>query len=111
VARFGGDEFVLMLSELDIDKAESTTQAGFVAEKILAALNVPYLLTLKQEGTQDICIEHHCTASIGVIVFDHQDGCKDMILKLADTAMYQAKEAGRNQIRFHDVNACNFTTA
>jgi len=111
VARFGGDEFVLMLSELDADKTESTAQAGIIAEKIRAALNTPYLLTLKHDEESDICIEHHCTASIGVIVFDHQDGCKDKILKLADTAMYQAKEAGRNQIRFHDANHRSFTTA
>jgi diguanylate cyclase (GGDEF)-like protein/PAS domain S-box-containing protein len=104
VARFGGDEFVLMLSELDTDQAESTTQAGIVAEKIRAALNVPYLLTIKHEGEPDVCIEHRCTASIGVIVFNDRDGDKDKILKLADTAMYQAKETGRNQIRFHDGN-------
>lgn len=108
VARFGGDEFVLMLSELDTDKAESMAQAGIVAEKIRAALNVPYLLTLKHEEESEVCIEHRCTASIGVIVFDDGDGCKDKILKLADTAMYQAKEAGRNQIRFHEVNDFNF---
>lgn len=100
-----------MLSELDADKTESTAQAGIIAEKIRAALNTPYLLTLKHDEESDICIEHHCTASIGVIVFDHQDGCKDKILKLADTAMYQAKEAGRNQIRFHDANHRSFTTA
>lgn len=93
-----------MLSELDTDQAESTTQAGIVAEKIRAALNVPYLLTIKHEGEPDVCIEHRCTASIGVIVFNDRDGDKDKILKLADTAMYQAKEAGRNQIRFHDGN-------
>ncbi|TNC95725.1 MAG: PAS/PAC sensor-containing diguanylate cyclase [Gallionellaceae bacterium] len=105
VARIGGDEFVVMLSELDTDKTTSTAQAGIVAEKIRATLNQPYLLHIKQEGEADVCIEHLCTASIGVIVFNDCDGGQSKIIKLADAAMYQAKEAGRNQIRFGDGNS------
>jgi diguanylate cyclase (GGDEF)-like protein/PAS domain S-box-containing protein len=101
VARFGGDEFVVMLSELDTDKTTSTTQALAVAEKIRLSLADPYLLTLHQPGRPDTRVEHHCTASIGVVVFDDPDTSVDDVLKWADAAMYLAKEAGRNLIRFH----------
>ena len=50
VARFGGDEFVVILSELGLKKAESTTEAGIVAEKLRASLDIPYVLKFKQEG-------------------------------------------------------------
>ncbi len=103
VARFGGDEFVVMLSELDVDKAESYSQAWIVAEKIRTALSEPYRLTFTREGKEDAMVEHHCTASIGVAVFLNHEGSQDDILKRADDAMYQAKEAGRNSIRFHSL--------
>jgi diguanylate cyclase (GGDEF)-like protein/PAS domain S-box-containing protein len=102
VARFGGDEFVVVISELDVDKAESTAQATIVAEKILATLSECYLLTIRQAGKADAMIEHHCTASIGVTLFIDQEPSQDDILKWADAAMYQAKAAGGNLIRFYD---------
>ena len=102
VARFGGDEFVVMISELTVDKAESTTQAGIVAEKIRAALAEPYVLTVQRDGKTEKIVEHHCTSSIGAILFiNHEAGTED-IIKWADMAMYQAKEGGGNSIRFHD---------
>ena len=100
VARFGGDEFVVMLSELDPDQTQSAEQARTVAEKIRIALAQPYRLTVRQEGQADSVIEHRCSASLGVALFIHHDSQLD-ILKWADTAMYQAKEAGRNLVRFH----------
>jgi diguanylate cyclase (GGDEF)-like protein/PAS domain S-box-containing protein len=105
VARFGGDEFVVIASELDTDSAESAAQAGIIAEKIRGALSEPYVLTVKHDGQADATIEHHCTASIGVTLFINHESSPDDILKWADTAMYQAKEEGRNSIRFHDSNA------
>ena len=102
VARFGGDEFVVMISELDADKAESVAQAGVIAEKILASLYRTYLLDIEHPGAARTCIEHHCTASIGVALFIDHEASQEEILKWADTAMFQAKEAGRNTIRFHD---------
>ena len=102
VARFGGDEFVVMLSELDKDKALSATQAGIVAEKIRVVLAEPYLLTHQQEDKQEVTIEHHCTASIGVVLFIDHDASQEDIFKQADIAMYQAKEFGRNLIQFFD---------
>ncbi|MFA7300672.1 MAG: diguanylate cyclase, partial [Sideroxydans sp.] len=105
VARFGGDEFVVVLSELDEDKAESVSQTSIIAEKIRTALAEPYVLKIQPEGKAEIAIEHHCTSSIGVVLFtDHEAGEED-ILKWADMAMYQAKEAGRNQVRFYKSKA------
>jgi diguanylate cyclase (GGDEF)-like protein/PAS domain S-box-containing protein len=101
VARFGGDEFVVLLGGLHADKAESAAQAENVAEKIRLTLSEPYLLTGMHEGEPAETIEHHCTASIGVALFLNHEGSRDDILKWADAAMYQAKEAGRNRIRFH----------
>ena len=102
VARFGGDEFVVMLSDLNADKAESTLQAEIVAEKIRIRLAEPYLLTIRHEGKADSTVEHLCTVSIGVTLFLNHVADQDDILKWADAAMYQAKDAGRNSIRFHD---------
>ena len=99
VARFGGDEFVVMLCELDIDKVKSTEQGSFVAEKIRSALAEPYLLTVHQAGGEKTKIRHLCTASIGAVIFDYKI-MPEEILKWADMAMYQAKEDGRNSIRF-----------
>ena len=103
VARFGGDEFVVMIGELDADKNESMAQARLIAEKIRVTLSAPYLLTIRHEGKAETTVEHHCTASIGVALFINHEASQDDILKWADSAMYEAKEAGRNLVRFHDV--------
>lgn len=101
VARFGGDEFVVMLSELDGDKAKSTTQAAAVAEKIRQILSKQYLLTLTPEnGSKPRLVKHHCTASIGVVLFNNHGVTQDDLIRLADAAMYQAKSGGRNQVQF-----------
>jgi diguanylate cyclase (GGDEF)-like protein/PAS domain S-box-containing protein len=100
VARFGGDEFVVMLNELHEAESESTSQARLVAEKIRDALSAPYRLTPSPAHQPHSAIEHCCTASIGVVLFIHHQASQDEILKCADIAMYQAKEAGRNSIRF-----------
>ncbi len=102
VSRFGGDEFVVMVNELDTDRTKSILQAQIVAEKVRVTLSEPYRLTFKQSEMADITIEHHCTASIGVALFiDHKISLDD-ILKTADSAMYEAKVAGGNLIRFYE---------
>lgn len=102
VARFGGDEFVVMLSDLDAEKNQALEKAGVVAEKIRVTLAEPYLLRRVQEGDVETIVEHRCTSSIGVVLFVRNDASQDDILKWADMAMYQAKADGRNTIRFFD---------
>ncbi len=104
VVRIGGDEFVVMLSELKPDRTESAHQAGAIAEKIRIALAQPYILTVVHEGAPVKTVDHHCTASIGVALFVNHDVPQADILKWADVAMYQAKYAGRNQVQFHGEN-------
>ncbi len=101
VARFGGDEFIVILNELNTDKEASQTQAGGVAEKIRSIIAKPYLLPIQQaHGTEPLIVEHRCTSSIGVTLFLNHEATPDDIIKWSDMAMYQAKEAGRNQIHF-----------
>jgi len=93
VARFGGDEFVVILNSLDKDKGASVRYARGVAEKISKSLSAFYTLTI-----QENVVQHLCTASIGIVVFDAKENSQDNLLKYADTAMYKAKEAGKNTI-------------
>ena len=102
VARFGGDEYVVVIGELCFDKSESTAQARIVAEKIRDALAKPYVITVQHEASTETTVEHQCTVSIGVALFMKDEANQDDLLKFADTAMYQAKQAGRNLIRFYD---------
>ncbi|MFA6122092.1 MAG: diguanylate cyclase [Sideroxydans sp.] len=102
VSRFGGDEFVVLLNELDIDKESSETRAAIVADKIRNTLMEPYRLDINVEDSSGSDIEHRCTSSIGVIVFGGQEFSGEEAMKLADIAMYRAKEDGRNCVRFHE---------
>ena len=99
VARFGGDEFVVMLGDLSADRAAASVLAERIAEKIRHALCEPYLLAVHSDASAHGTIEHHCTASIGLALFVGLDASQIDILKWADMAMYQAKEAGRNRVR------------
>jgi len=99
VARFGGDEFVVLLNGLDTNKIQAQQEAEVIAKKVLFSLAQPYFLTIR--GKADVIVEHHCSASIGVVIFTNHLGSKEDILSWADTAMYQAKDAGRNQICFY----------
>lgn len=91
-----------MLAELGENKVVSTNQAAIVAEKIRAVLSEPYRFSLAHDDAQtDTTVEHRCTGSIGVMVFNGNEGSQDDFMKWADAAMYEAKEAGRNQIRFY----------
>jgi diguanylate cyclase (GGDEF)-like protein/PAS domain S-box-containing protein len=92
VARFGGDEFAILLEELSTNELTAVAHAEFVGEKIVRALNRPYLIN-KREQTN--------TPSIGVALFSPESDADD-ILQQADIAMYQAKRSGRNTIRFFD---------
>ena len=93
VARFGGDEFVVLLDGLHSDVAHASSEAAAIAQNILAALGKPY----DMDG-----ISHHSTPSIGIALFGQRPSTPDELLKHADLAMYQAKAAGRNTQRFFD---------
>jgi diguanylate cyclase (GGDEF)-like protein/PAS domain S-box-containing protein len=93
LARLGGDEFVLMLEELSADPAQAARQVETVANKVVAALAAPYSLAGHN---------HTSTASIGIALFPEDQTSVEEILKRADLAMYQAKSAGRNGMRFFD---------
>ena len=100
VARLGGDEFVVVLSELDTTLESSKTLALNVAEKIRQTLSQVYQLSrsTSQQTPGPQHIEHVCTASIGVAVFEPTQTDQDVILRHADQAMYRAKESGRNRV-------------
>jgi diguanylate cyclase (GGDEF)-like protein/PAS domain S-box-containing protein len=101
VARFGGDEYVVILSELSNDLIKSTELANNIAEKIRTIIAKPYLLPVQHELKADAIVEHNCTSSIGVVLFIDHEVAEEDILKWADHAMYQAKNDGRNLIRFY----------
>ena len=94
VAHLGSDEFVVMLEDLSEDIHEAANQAESVGEKMLAALAKVYPLT---SGA------HHSTTSIGITLFGSaQQESNEEPLKRAELAMFQAKAAGRNTLRFFD---------
>jgi len=100
VARFGGDEFIVIIRELDRDAALSQQEVARIAEKIRSRLGEPYRLSVNQGGQTGQELEHRCSASIGIRLFIGNGIDPDEILKQADLAMYQAKDAGRNTICF-----------
>ena len=93
VARLGGDEFVVLLENLSSDTASAATQAESVGHKILHSLGQSYNL----DG-----VSCHNTPSIGITLFANGPCALEEPLKQADIALYQAKEAGRNTLRFFD---------
>ncbi|MET3107443.1 diguanylate cyclase (GGDEF)-like protein/PAS domain S-box-containing protein [Oxalobacteraceae bacterium GrIS 2.11] len=93
VARFGGDEFVVLLTGLGTDDDIAAGNAKSAALKLLEALNQTFQL-----GD----VVHHSTASIGVSMFNGKFSNPDELLKQADLAMYKSKKAGRNTMRFFD---------
>ena len=93
VARLGGDEFVVILEDLSGHAIEAAAQTEIHGMKILSELSKTYRL-----ATQ----EYHNTASIGATLLNGHQQTIDELMKQADIAMYQAKKAGRNTIRFFD---------
>ena len=90
VARLGGDEFVVMLENLSEQQEDAANNASIVANKILQMLDKPYQL-----GE----LTYLSTPSIGLTLFSGKDVTFDEVLKRADEAMYEAKAAGRNNIK------------
>ena len=96
VARLGGDEFVLLLENLGKEHNDAGAHAELVAQKILHELNRPYVLDSQ---------EHHSSPSIGIALFCDNSANVDKLIQYADTAMYQAKSAGRNTACFYDASS------
>lgn len=88
IARFGGDEFLILINELT-----SPTQAAEVAEKILKSLSVPVKL-----DNHTI----HPSTSIGIAMYPDDGRDKEILKKKADIALYEAKNKGRNRFSFYD---------
>jgi diguanylate cyclase (GGDEF)-like protein len=96
VARLGGDEFVVLLGELSESEKSASEQAMMIAEKISMSLSQPYYFDKFIYST---------SASIGVTMFRDAGITIEDLHKRADAAMYQAKSAGRNTVRFFDLHA------
>jgi len=87
VGRLGGDEFAIVLSDL-----ANVYDANTIAQKILDALAQPFKLD---------AYETYVTASLGISLYPNDGIDADILLKNADTAMYRAKEQGRNNFEFY----------
>jgi len=93
VARFGGDEFVVLIESSGNDLNEAIHKNALVAEKIRVALAQPYKLNEH---------EYHSSSSIGICLYHGNDEPLEMLIEQADMAMYQVKKTGRNAVRFFD---------
>ena len=102
VSRFGGDEFIILLSELSTDYNEAMTSTQKIVDKILWQLAEPYDLTLAQSSLQ-----HQCTLSIGITLFKGQGFNPQQIIQHADQAMYLAKKQGRNRSHLSPFSAAS----
>ncbi|MCD6076472.1 MAG: diguanylate cyclase domain protein [Ramlibacter sp.] len=102
VARLGGDEFVVLLENRPDKPLDPLTAAEKVSQRILEGLGEPYVLP---------GYLHHSTCSIGVTLFGKAPSSVSELLKQADLAMYQAKAAGRNAVRFFDPEMQEVATA
>jgi diguanylate cyclase (GGDEF)-like protein/hemerythrin-like metal-binding protein/PAS domain S-box-containing protein len=101
VARLGGDEFVVIIGDLEGGDL-AAIKSEHVAEKIQEKLSRPFVLDIIADGEKTGEFTHNCTSSIGIALFRDQSVSTDELMKRADTAMYQAKGAGRNTLRFFD---------
>jgi diguanylate cyclase (GGDEF)-like protein len=101
VARFGGDEFVVIIGDLATGQAKSAALTNIVAEKIRTTLGKPYNLKVKSAEKAEAVVTHHCTSSLGVTLFLNHEISSEEVIRCADIAMYQAKEAGGNSICYY----------
>lgn len=101
VARYGGDEFVVILGHLGHENVLAQNNAHQTAEKVRHLLGQPYDLHIHVKDSGSKRVEHCCTSSIGVALFQGGGASEEHIIKCADAAMYQAKSKGRNAISFH----------
>lgn len=93
LARFGGDEFMLLLEDLSADISVLLNQVEQVLDKLIAAFEQPFILQNQDYVT---------TASFGVALFSDSQHSAEELIKQAELAIYDAKKVGRNQVRFFD---------
>ncbi|MBJ7312673.1 putative bifunctional diguanylate cyclase/phosphodiesterase [Rugamonas sp. CCM 8940] len=93
VARLGGDEFVVLAEGMSDHAIGAAAHTETLGNKVLASLTQPYQL-----GAHTV----RSTPSIGATLFHNHEQAPDELLMQADIAMYQAKKAGRNALRFFD---------
>lgn len=93
VARMGGDEFLVVLTEMSGEPGAAAIQAEQIAEKIRSELCRPYQLGMT---------EHHSSSSFGIVLFRGNQDSQENLLAHVDAAMYQAKARGRNTVCFFD---------
>ncbi|PCI55832.1 MAG: hypothetical protein COB45_05815 [Gammaproteobacteria bacterium] len=97
VARFGGDEFVIIINSLSSDLLKTALKAEDIANNIRQILNTPYSLTINKGK-----VDYHISASIGIALIDSVDIEASQLLQLADVALYKAKESGRDSCVLFD---------
>jgi diguanylate cyclase (GGDEF)-like protein len=102
VARYGGDEFVVLLSHLYGNLVDARNEAENIANKVLVSLSAPYPIQITDHGVRKV-IQYQIYASIGVAMFSGDSAIERNILDWADEAMYWAKSDGGNVVRFYDV--------
>jgi diguanylate cyclase (GGDEF)-like protein len=101
VARIGGDEFAVLLGQVESQLEPATATASVVAQKLRDALSAPYQLSVPGDTSEPAMIEHVCTASLGVALFFKDRLTSDQIIQAADAAMYRAKQAHAVQASPH----------
>ena len=90
-ARFGGDEFIIMIRAHEPSLKQATESTLTIAENVRQTLEQPYLID---------DYEHHCSTSIGITLFPEHNISAAELLQQADKAMYRSKEKGRNTVSF-----------
>ena len=100
VARLGGDEFVIVVDGLSEAHQAARNAAERVARNVLAVLNRAFVLAVSNSAGEARVVEHRSTASVGVTLFCQNEESKDSVLRRADQAMYLAKNAGKNDVKF-----------
>jgi len=102
VARVGGDEFQVILTQLGDDAQQATQRARTIGNKLLAELNKPYYLGREVDGEQRSEGGVFVGGSIGAEVFRGDSVSSEELLKQVDLALYRAKHNGRNRLVFFD---------
>ncbi|MAG99965.1 MAG: histidine kinase [Pseudomonadales bacterium] len=93
VARFGGDEFVVLLEGLEVNATEAATQVEHIGRKLLQTLREPYLIKDQVFSS---------SASLGIVLFNDEQHTADELMQYADLSMYSAKAAGKDMLSFYD---------